>query len=879
MDLVGKHLGRIEVLETLGEGGMGTVYLGWDSALERRVALKALRHGRELDDENRARFLREARILSQLEHPSICRIHDLIEEGTDEVLVLEYVEGRTLTEAMDSGLSPSRRLAIARQLAEALVAAHAAGIVHRDLKPDNVLVTPEGLVKVLDFGLARSLPPDHPDEEGRGDETDPSVTPGGPELPPSAPDPEPERVSGVRSPPPGVVLDDTWDVRTQIGSVVGSVATMSPEQAKGETVTLSSDMYSLGIILHELFTGSPAYPRGLSLAERLQAVAEARTKPVRGVDPELADLIERLESPRPENRPRAADVLARLDWLAGRPRRRRRRVAAAIAVLLLAGLGLRHHLRLRAEQQRTVAALQEAERREHEARRVSELLVDVFEVSDPGSALGREVTARELLQNGARRVEAGLEEQPLLRARLLETLGHVHEHLGLYDDASQHYESAWEIYRETHQGDHVDTARARALLGDLRRFQDRYAEAAEHLEESLAMQRRSGAPGGLLSTTLLGLGRLRHDQGEVAVAGQLLEEAERAWSTRGIAPDRTLAHILEAKAEVANDLGRYEEAERLFVRAVDVLEAEIGEEHPALATLRTNLGAVLLEAGHLARAERHFRESLRVRSEVLPADHPNLAISWSYVALAAASRGELEEAEACYHRALRIFRAAVGPKHYNVGAALALLGALYVDSGRWDEADDVLAEAAAIWEELDLRDSYNAILVRSEQARAAAARGNWDEAVVRAREVLAAWLATSGEGVPEAIEARIALGEALAESGRVEEAREKLGTAVRQARETVEREAAPEARRSLARALIVTGEVEKDLEPEGDAGQATLEEALGLLEAGAEEVSVRAMRARALVALGRADEARDVIADLRQRGWVDRRLVTLANGG
>src|SRR5687767_4295701 len=144
MELIGRQFGHIRVTEVVGEGGMGAVYAGHDQKLDRKVALKVLHADQRLDEEARERLLREARALSKVDHPNICRIH-------------EYIDGRTLQSAIENGLPHTEKLRIALAVAEVLVRAHRAGIVHRDLKPENVMLTKTGEVKVLDFGLARWL--------------------------------------------------------------------------------------------------------------------------------------------------------------------------------------------------------------------------------------------------------------------------------------------------------------------------------------------------------------------------------------------------------------------------------------------------------------------------------------------------------------------------------------------------------------------------------------------------------------------------------------------------------------------------------------------------------------------------------------------------
>ena len=152
-----QRISHYRLLHSLGAGGMGEVYAAFDETLQRRVAIKAI-HARALTTPDaRARFLREAQILSRLDHPHICRVHDYLSEGGGDFLVLELIEGKNLRAAMQAGLDRAAVIRIAQQIADALVVTHAAGIVHRDLKPGNVMLTGRGGVKVLDFGLARPM--------------------------------------------------------------------------------------------------------------------------------------------------------------------------------------------------------------------------------------------------------------------------------------------------------------------------------------------------------------------------------------------------------------------------------------------------------------------------------------------------------------------------------------------------------------------------------------------------------------------------------------------------------------------------------------------------------------------------------------------------
>ncbi len=215
----GMKFGPYEVLSPLGAGGMGEVYRARDAKLNRDVAIKVLPEAVAEDADRLARFQREAQVLASLNHPHIAAIYGLEKTGNVEALVLELVEGETLAERIAAGPMPiDEALAIARQIADALEAAHEKGIVHRDLKPANVKITPEGKVKVLDFGLAKAL-------------------------------------TGDRSSPDQTHSPTLTAAATNAGVVIGTAAYMSPEQARGKSVDKRADIWAFGAVLYEMLLG------------------------------------------------------------------------------------------------------------------------------------------------------------------------------------------------------------------------------------------------------------------------------------------------------------------------------------------------------------------------------------------------------------------------------------------------------------------------------------------------------------------------------------------------------------------------------------------------------------------------------------------------
>jgi len=261
-------IGHYEVLEKLGEGGMGVVWKARDTRLERFVALKLLPAAMTADPERRRRFVLEARAASALNHPNIVTIYDIDHADGNDFIAMEYVAGKTLDRLIPKqGLRVGEALKYAVQIADALAAAHAAGIVHRDLKPGNVMVSERGVVKVLDFGLAKLI---------ETSPTDPS-----------------EFVTGMAPP------------KTQEGTILGTVAYMSPEQAEAKKVDARSDIFSFGTVLYEMLTGRNAF-HGDSTISTLAAILRSEPEPLEtqaeGIPRELARIVQRCLRKDPERR-------------------------------------------------------------------------------------------------------------------------------------------------------------------------------------------------------------------------------------------------------------------------------------------------------------------------------------------------------------------------------------------------------------------------------------------------------------------------------------------------------------------------------------------------------------------------------------------------
>jgi len=263
----GDKVKHYEILEQIGKGGMGEVYLAQDTVLDRKVAIKFLPEEMQIDAKARVRLVREAKAAASLDHPFICKIYETGEFEGKAFIVMEYIEGKDLRGKLDEGVLPLRdSLEMVLEIAEALEEAHEKGIVHRDLKPSNVMITPRGHVKVMDFGLAK-----HFLTEGEGD----------------------------------ITQTLTQDSITGQGAIVGTLAYMSPEQARGEKVDARSDIFSLGILIYEMTTGRHPFSRANPL-ETLTSILRDATPAVnitpKMMNPILTPILRKALAKEPESR-------------------------------------------------------------------------------------------------------------------------------------------------------------------------------------------------------------------------------------------------------------------------------------------------------------------------------------------------------------------------------------------------------------------------------------------------------------------------------------------------------------------------------------------------------------------------------------------------
>lgn len=779
MSLVGSTIGTVELQRLLGLGGMGEVYLGFDRKLERRVAVKTILPEARLSAEAKARLLQEARVLSRLEHRAICQIHDLLETPDGEFLILEYVEGETLKQHATRALGNDEKLRLAGEIAAALVVAHRAQIVHRDLKADNIMVTADGSVKILDFGIARlllspTLAPVRPQLRDTKAE--------GIRLPPGlkASTAEAARTlslgpEGVEEPTPSTLIAADEDRLTRRGALLGTLETMSPEQVVGEAVSTASDLYSLGILLQELFTGAPAYPQ-TTPAELITRVAQAETVTPQGLDPELAQLLRELLSRQPEARPSAAEAQARLAALRDKPtrlqqRRRRRALVSSIVATLLAGLVVVSWLAVAAERARRVAR----ERQEQAEGLIRFMLGDLREKLE---GVGR----LELLDNVGDRALAYFDaapgtrlsdEEALQRVEAFELVGRVRLAQGRVDGASQAFEQARHLAA-------AELARlpgssraqravfsARTWVGQVKFGRGDLAGALAEWQGAVVELERHAAPdepllGKVLASGYHNLGTALHSQGDLDAA---LAAYQRSLD-------------LQAPA-----------------LAAEPSDQELAADH---ATTLSWMSSVLEGRGDLTQAlttRERYVEILRGLAANAPLDAERqlaAAEAEGFLAGLKAAQGETEAALALYREGFAVVRklAEADPENVDLrrwrGAFAHNLARVLAQRGRVPEAASFAREAVATLTELhranpedpDWRRQLGVAHLRS--AQALHPRGT--EARVDAEAALALLAPAIGETDPAALgmygEALLALHRLELASGRAEAAQVALSTAI-----------------------------------------------------------------------------------------------------
>jgi tetratricopeptide (TPR) repeat protein/tRNA A-37 threonylcarbamoyl transferase component Bud32 len=713
---------RYQLGEEIGRGGMGVVYRGRDSLLGRELAVKVLRTTyRDRPDAHR-RFVAEARVGSQLQHPAIVPVYDLGRFGDRRpYMTMKLVEGHTLAallrERGDPGEDVSRLLGIFEHVCQAIAYAHARGVVHRDLKPANVMVGEFGEVQVMDWGFAKILTAD-------GTAKDVSAT-----------DESDFRPVPIRA-------GDTPNGVTHSGTLMGTPPYMPPEQAWGNSALIDrrADVFALGAILCEILTGKPAYV-GASAEEVCAKAAKGDLADAHsrldacGAGAALRDLAKRCLASDRFARPPDAGVVARdlTAYLASAQERLRksqleqaaaeasaaqagakvkaerlaRKCLLALAAALLVGgaaAAWQAVVATRAKQDALAAAAAQqeaketADAKEAETRAVLEFVQNRIVAAhrpkgEPGG-LGKDVTLREALEAALPAVSKSFADQPLVEARLRMTLGVSFASLSEPKIAAQQYTRAREIFTERLGPNHRDTLAAMNNLSMTYTAQGRPADAVQLQEETLALRQAylgPDDPDTLISINNLAVGYNLVGRGADALA--LREQAVPLFHSR-LGPDHR--HTLALMANLAGSYyseGRYADAVKLFEETLERQKIKPGPEHSDTLMTMTNLAAGYKALGRHTDALKIEEGVLALRRARLGPTHRHTLLSMSNIGSTYQSLGRHEEAFKLCEEVLALRKTHLGPLHEDTLQSLYNLGSGHAYLKRFEEAVKVHEEA------------------------------------------------------------------------------------------------------------------------------------------------------------------------------------------
>lgn len=657
----GQRIGHYRVLSLLGRGGMGLVYLAErvDGKFEQRVAIKVLQTG--LDHPAIAeRIQRECRILAKLEHANIARLLDA--SATEDALpyfVMEYVNGRPIDRYCDQHqLSVRDRLRLLLPVSEALHLAHQKLIVHRDLKPDNILVTAEGVPKLLDFGIAK-------------------------------------------------VLSEVPDAAQNTATRVLTPEYASPEQVRGEPVTTTTDVYSLGGVLYKLLTGSaPHALQHKSAMEAMRAICEEDTRKPSvlrpGIVGDLDAIVLMALEKDPQRRYRSVDqfasdirnflgqkpVIARADtlWYRSGKYIRRHVVPVSITaamVMLLGVLVLLEGIQLR-----------QSRRERDRANRITDFMTTMFQVADPSEARGNSITAREILDKASGEIQTGLAKDPETQAQMMHVMGRVYYGLGLYPQAELLVSRAADIRRRVLGPDNPDTLESmyvrNLILGKESRWREEETLDRELLE---ARRRVLGAENPDTFKAKLALAATLNAEGHFDEAIRLERELLQTFRQLLGPTHVSTLNAMDALAVSLQQAGRYSEAEQLDRQLLDLYRRVQGPDHPATVLATSTLGWNLYTQGRYAEAERFLREAVETGNHVLGAEHPTEVGMKGRLVINLASEGRVEDAVKLERELLEVNRRLTGPKSYETIVSEESLASFLMDEGRQAEAETLLRTA------------------------------------------------------------------------------------------------------------------------------------------------------------------------------------------
>lgn len=699
----GRRLGPWRVLRALGEGGMGSVVLAEraDDEYHRKVAIKLIRGFP--DSASLERLRAERQILADLHHPDIAT---MIDGGTTDdgqpYLVMEYVEGRPIDAwCTAQGVDLTGRVALVRRLCAAVHHAHQNLVIHRDLKPDNVLVTDDGRPVLLDFGIAKLLPTDAVESDGR--------------------------TRGARFYTPGF---------------------SAPEQLAGERVSTATDVYSMGKLLQLLLDGLPSDRRDRVPAD-LQAIVERATREQPGeryasmasMGEDLGRFLagEAVLAAAGRWRYRARKFISRYRW-----------PLAALALAVLIAGGLVRQIVLEGERARD--AEQRALLEAANARQTLEFLTGMIESAEPGSGGGRELRVVDVLEQARAALETRSIDAPALRARTLFSIGRLYRVMELYQPALELLTEAAALAAQV--GDDELQIEALSIGGMAAVLGDQPEPAGRALEQAVEIARSNrDIPALVRAAAINNLGIYANESDDQARALALISEALELRRAAG-APPETIATSLHNLGEVHDLMGQPRRALEYYREALALKRDSIGRMHPSYARSLNGIALTARQIGEYDAARAAIEEQLQIRIELFGPEHPGLLRDYNELAGNEHDRGRFGAAIEAYRRALELDRLAPGGGS-NDWLITNNMAAAYRDLGLNTRAQAMFRESIALRSERFGPADASTLRARHNLASSLLADGDVEAAAIELASALPARIERLGEDHPDVLRSRI----------------------------------------------------------------------------------------------------------------------------
>ena len=697
------EIGGYRIIGLLGEGGMGVVYEAEQPSPRRRVALKVIRGVQLVDDLRLKMFQREAETLARLDHPNIGAIYESgrTAEG-QHFFAMELVRGQTLGDWLANrpknpdSKEINLRLELFCQICNAVHYAHQRGVIHRDLKPSNLIVTDSPIVssesnlssgpmaKILDFGLARIT------EE-----------------------------------------DVAFTQVTEIGVIKGTLPYMAPEQASGQVddIDVRTDVYALGVILYELMTCERPYSTDTgSLLSAVKVICEQKPAPLAQkwkssvrLDMDLVTIINMALDKDPDRRyssaaafaediirlltsqpilARPASTMYQMRKLISRQKTLFTTIAASIVLLLVSAVGIGIlYIQSEANLTRALEAEKTALLEAKTTERTSDFLVGLFRQANPERTRGETITAREIMDEGARTVRTELKNEPVMQARLMSSIAEVYFSLGLYNEARELIDEALELRRIHLPKRDIAQGESLSQLAKIIQYQGDPQAARQVFDSAISFFEVMGPPGqekliGILSNYGSMLGDLGEAQEGLQVVNRALTLLESNESQ-----DQLISALIN-KSAIFLDMRQSDSALAALEDALDLSRSSDGKLNVQTAHILTNLSIVSARTGKIEQSYKYSQEALEIFKAVYGDNHPMTAKANANVSISLAQMGKPEEGIPYLEQSIEILKKIYGTEHPEIAQGYSNIGLMKLESGDAKAAVKDLKQASRMFEKL-----------------------------------------------------------------------------------------------------------------------------------------------------------------------------------